>query len=129
MFIDQETQKRVNIHAPYKGRSRLDTPAIRAEVGVIEIPDPDRGNDATQYTQEIDEPPYVVITDKPAWMVAAAAQQKKNTESQAYLDSTDWYVVRFAETGVAIPADITTARAAARASVAPVPTDSDAPAP
>ncbi len=35
-------------------------------------------------------------------------------EAQAYLNSTDWYVVRFAETGVAIPQEVTDKRAEAR---------------
>jgi hypothetical protein len=44
----------------------------------------------------------------------AANQAKINSESQAYLASTDWYVIRFQETGVAIPADVLAERAAAR---------------
>jgi outer membrane protein assembly factor BamB len=41
-------------------------------------------------------------------------QAKINADARAYLGSTDWYVVRFAETGVAIPDDIATARQEAR---------------
>lgn len=44
-------------------------------------------------------------------------QRLLNIESLDYLKSTDWYVTRHAETGVAIPASITTARAEARADV------------
>ena len=44
-------------------------------------------------------------------------QRKTNATSQAYLASTDWYITRHAETGVAVPADVTTARAAARAAI------------
>jgi hypothetical protein len=36
------------------------------------------------------------------------------SELESYLNSTDWYAVRYAETGVAIPDDIKTARQAAR---------------
>ncbi len=36
----------------------------RLSVGVIEIPDPVRGNDEIEYTQEINEAPYIVITPK-----------------------------------------------------------------
>jgi len=56
--------------------------------------------------------------------VEATAQEILNNESLAYLASTDWLIVRQAETGVAIPADITTARAAARLAIiyeAPIP--------
>lgn len=44
-------------------------------------------------------------------------QQVINDNARAYLASTDWYVVRFAETGVAIPQDILDARQAARNSI------------
>jgi len=36
------------------------------------------------------------------------------SELETYLNATDWYAVRYAETGVAIPDDIKTARQAAR---------------
>ena len=36
------------------------------------------------------------------------------SELESYLNATDWYAVRYAETGVAIPDDIKTARQAAR---------------
>ena len=49
--------------------------------------------------------------------IAANAQAELNATSQAYLASTDWYVTRHAETAVAVPADVTTARAAARAAI------------
>lgn len=41
-------------------------------------------------------------------------QVEVNAEARAYLNSTDWYVVRYAETGVAVPQDILDARQAAR---------------
>ena len=49
--------------------------------------------------------------------IAANAQAETNATSQEYLASTDWYITRHAETGVAVPADVTTARAAARAAI------------
>ena len=49
--------------------------------------------------------------------IAANAQAETNATSQAYLDSTDWYITRHAETAVAVPDDVTTARAAARAAI------------
>ena len=48
---------------------------------------------------------------------ASRTQEAINAESLAYLASTDWYVTRFTESGVAVPADVTTARAAARLAV------------
>jgi len=49
--------------------------------------------------------------------IAANTQSELNATSQAYLASTDWYVTRHAETAVAVPADVTTARAAAREAI------------
>ena len=49
--------------------------------------------------------------------IAANAQAELNSTSQSYLASTDWYITRHAETAVAVPADVTTARAAARAAI------------
>ena len=49
--------------------------------------------------------------------IAANTQAELNATSQAYLASTDWYITRHAETGVAVPDEITTARAAAREAV------------
>ena len=44
-------------------------------------------------------------------------QRLLNIESLEYLKSTDWYITRHAETAVAVPDEITTARAAAREAI------------
>lgn len=44
-------------------------------------------------------------------------QDDINREALVYLASTDWLVVRMAENGTPIPADILTKRAEARASI------------
>ena len=49
--------------------------------------------------------------------IAANAQSLVNSESLEYLASTDWYITRHAETGVAVPDDVTTARAEAREAI------------
>ena len=49
--------------------------------------------------------------------IAANTQAETNATSQAYLASTDWYITRHAESGVEVPADVTTARAAAREAI------------
>jgi hypothetical protein len=49
--------------------------------------------------------------------IAANTQTELNETSQAYLASTDWYITRHAETAVAVPEEITTARASARAAI------------
>jgi len=38
-------------------------------------------------------------------------------KAQRYLQSTDWYVIRYLETGVEVPADVTAKRAEARTQV------------
>tara|TARA_R110002096_G_scaffold277791_1_gene471799 strand:- start:165 stop:497 length:333 start_codon:yes stop_codon:yes gene_type:complete len=49
--------------------------------------------------------------------IAANAQEEVNATSRAYLASTDWYITRQAETGVAVPDDVTTTRAEARLAI------------
>ena len=58
-----------------------------------------------------------VIEDANSWMYDddALLQRAINFEADEFLRSTDWYVSRFAETGVAIPQEILDMRAAARA--------------
>ena len=53
----------------------------------------------------------------------ADPQTEINLDNLLHLSETDWYVTRFAETGVAIPQDILDSRAAARAAIV---LDSDA---
>jgi hypothetical protein len=112
MFIDQKTLKRVNIYSPYKGRSKLNTPEIRTAVGVIEIADPARGNDEIEYTQEIDEPPYIIITPKSEEQLAQQASSKARStiaamESAAMLPrvTREFMLVAFAAQAAAAGAD------------------------
>jgi len=44
-------------------------------------------------------------------------QKYINENSRQYLAETDWYVTRYLETGVAVPADITILRAEAREAI------------
>ena len=82
MFIDQTTLQRVNINAPYKGRSRLNTAEIRAELGVIEIADPAPPQGAIDnpehyYRTEQNDAPYVVWTLKSQEQIDAIIAEKQ----------------------------------------------------
>lgn len=68
------------------------------------------GGDIAEYEDLIAEVEAAYVPPTPH----VPTQEEINAENRAYLASTDWYVVRFAETGVAIPADILSARQAAR---------------
>ena len=57
------------------------------------------------------------FTNPTETFTAEEIQATTNATSQAYLASTDWYITRHAETAVAVPADVTTARAAAREAI------------
>ena len=48
-------------------------------------------------------------------------RMEDNLSNRAYLEETDWYVTRKAETGKAIPEDVLAKRVAARAAIAEVP--------
>lgn len=59
---------------------------------------------------------YPRLEDRPA-LTPQQAQEQRSQEARAYLNSTDWYVVRKAETGADIPADVTAKRQVARDSI------------
>jgi len=69
-------------------------------------------NDSTQT-----EPTAAEITAEITRLESLEPQRLLNIDSLAYLASTDWYVTRFTESGVAVPADVTTARTAARTAI------------
>jgi hypothetical protein len=90
MFIDKDTLKRINIYGPYKGFSKLDTPEIRERAGLIEIPDPVRGDDNLFYNQEIDDAPYLIVTPKPQEQLARQQADKDKRNAESHLASTDY---------------------------------------
>lgn len=108
MFIDNDTKLRVNINAPYKGFSRLETAEQRAAANVVEIPDPVRGDDNFYYNTEQDAAPYLVVTPKPIESVREmmksrvnALRDQKETEGFAYMgkmfDSDERSVLRITQ--------------------------------
>ena len=56
---------------------------------------------------------------------AKAEQERINNEARAYLNQTDWYVIRHQETGQPIPDDVLTLRQEAREKVIDIPTLGD----
>jgi hypothetical protein len=90
MFIDNDTKKRVNINAPYKGFSRLETPEQLAAANVVEIaePNPPADYDAdTYYRTEQDDAPYVVYTRKNDEQIQQIMLGKFITAMEAHYDS------------------------------------------
>ncbi len=92
MFIDNDTKLRVNINAPYKGFSRLDTPAIRAAANAVEIAEPVRGDEQFYYNTEQDASPYLVVTPKSVESIretmkakVKAMRDQKETEGFIYM--------------------------------------------
>lgn len=57
---------------------------------------------------------YMIETED---VTAKVAQEKTNFDSLKYLSDTDWYIIRFLESGVAVPTEVTAQRAAARAAI------------
>ena len=76
-------------------------------------------------TQMLDNWNYIGEKDVTAYEAVLSDTTRKDLEAQAainktsrdYLASTDWYISRKSETAVAVPADILTKRAEARAAV------------
>lgn len=69
---------------------------------------------------ETTQRPYTLYVRKDEGVIANDVQRDVNIKSRAYLRETDWYVSRFAETGVVIPDEIKAKRQAARDAVVEV---------
>lgn len=59
---------------------------------------------------------YPILIDPPA-PTDEQLQEQANAKARAYLASTDWYIVRKAETGVEVPQEILDKRQEARRSI------------
>lgn len=86
MFILNE--KRINIHAPFTTSEgvtygNLTDPAVRNQLGVIEVSEPTPPEDyseSTYYRTEQDEAPYVIYTRKSDEQIAEATLAKDKQE-------------------------------------------------
>lgn len=89
IWIDKDTRKRVNINAPYKGFSRLDTPEIRERANVVEIADPTPPADYSDdiyYRTESQEAPYVIYTKKSDEQIAQVMLGKFISAMEGHYD-------------------------------------------
>jgi len=90
MFI--KNGRRINIDVRYDdpetGEHGIDltSPANRKRFNVIEIQDPLRESEETHFVQEIDEPPYVVNTPKPAAEVKELKRAKRRQRAEEKLN-------------------------------------------
>lgn len=125
--------KEINIYAPFETEegdryTNLTVAHDRERFGVVEVPDPTPPEEALAHpdwyhvNQTPDQlAPFRIWTRLPQETIDQIEQRKINQQALAYLASTDWYVTRFAETGVKVPEDVLTNRATARASVQALP--------
>lgn len=91
MFIDNDTKLRVNIFAPYKGFSKLDTEELRQRAGVVEIPEPAPPVDYKEslfYRTEQQEYPYVIYTRKSDEQILQTLLGEYETALDNMLDNT-----------------------------------------
>ena len=90
---------------------------LREQLGIQEVQEPvapEDYSDKLYYRTEQDEAPYVVYTRKSDEQIAEQELVEAQATARDYLNSTDWYVTRLAETGKAIPEEVLTGRAEAR---------------
>jgi hypothetical protein len=69
----------------HPGQLLRDT-SFRESQGITEIEDPERGDDETQYTQEIDVDPWVIITNKSPEQIKEITISKLTNAVQSKLD-------------------------------------------
>jgi len=91
MFIDTVTKLRVNINQPYKGFSKLDTPAIRVKAGVEEIAENYPEYDSYEFIfNELDHYPYYVLTARDPEQVAKSKLARTlESRKSAYMNESD----------------------------------------
>lgn len=89
MFIWKATQLRCNPYAQYTDEQGTQYVRVPQEL-YEEIPDPARGNDEIEYTQEINEAPYIVITPKSQEQLARQQADKDKRNAEQHLVSTDY---------------------------------------
>jgi hypothetical protein len=99
IWIDEETNKRVNIQRPYKGFSRLDTPEIRATAKVVEIADDVAPQDAQ------DNPEHYIRNED--WTATQRPYMTWERRSQGIIDKQDndkvWQKISQLESGQMLP--------------------------
>jgi len=89
MFIFTATGKRANPYARYTDEQGTQYPQVPMEL-LTEIPDPVRGNDEIEYTQEIDDAPYLIVTPKPQEQL----DQQHNTKVKAQIAAIEALSIR-----------------------------------
>jgi hypothetical protein len=89
MHIWKSNAKRCNPYAHYKDEQGTQHTKVPPEL-YEEIPDPARGNDEIEYTQEINEAPYVIITPKSQEQLERQQDDKDATSAKQHLQDTDY---------------------------------------
>lgn len=129
MFIWKSTRKLCNPQASYtdaEGTWHYKVP----EHLYVEVPEDAPPDDALEHPEhyirvedwEATQAPYITWTRREQVDIDRSEQSKVNAQALAYLASTDWYVVRSAETAEAIPEEVLQEREAARARIVKLPT-------
>ena len=89
MYIFKTTKLRANQYARYVDEQGTQYHHVPMEL-LEEIPDPVRGNDEVEYTQEINEAPYIVITPKSLEQLERQQDDKDATSAKQHLADTDY---------------------------------------
>ena len=89
MYIFKTTKLRANQYARYMDEQGTQYHQVPLEL-LEEIPDPARGNDEIEYTQEINEAPYIVITPKSPEQLDRQQDDKDKLNAEQHLSETDY---------------------------------------
>ena len=92
---------------------RLSTPEEKQAIGITEVSEQSRPDDRFYWVTDNGDGTYTA-TPKPVPDVQQMLVQQIDSYAYTTLIQTDWMVVRMAETQEAVPANVTTYRAAVR---------------
>lgn len=110
-------EKKQFYYNQYKALYPIDEETVYCEV--IEATYDEEGVELTPKTLSDGTPTFeqyleFIVPNLDSSLVENYILEREKVDKQKYLDDTDWYVIRFAETGVAIPEYILAKRQEAR---------------
>ena len=118
------------VHLAYEGPYPWDDGAdVKAKVGVegwkiFQTPRPEAGEDmligALVSDWDFASGKFLGTRPKPPEPTEVEKLKSEEADLLAYLSRTDWYVIRFADDGTEIPAEVKAARASARARISKI---------
>ena len=105
-WYEEENEVKTQVHCEsYSGHPE--------HIAMLRAKASEYGTDLIDYESLITEAEDAYVAPTQEELDAIALEQTK-AEAQTYLNSTDWYIIRFADSGIEVPQEVKDKRAEAR---------------